>query len=152
MWLLWLVLAGVLFVGEMLTAGFLLLWFAIGAVAAMLVSFITSNLFIQILVFVIVSVILLIFTKPLLNKYTKNDTTITNSKTIIGKTAIVTEEISSLKGTGQVKVSGEIWSAKTIETNIVIPKGSEVEIIGIDGVKACVASNYKTPSNINNKL
>ena len=151
MWLLWLVLGGVLFVGEILTAGFLLLWFGIGAIAAMLVSFVTSNLFIQILVFVIVSVLLLIFTKPILSKYTKDDTTITNSKTIIGKTAIVTEEISLLNSTGQIKVDGEIWSAKTIDSNIVIPKGSEVEIIDIDGVKACVASNYRLPSN-NNKI
>ena len=54
MWLVWLVIAGVLFVGEILTAGFLLLWFAIAAVVAMLVSFLTTNLIIQILVFVIV--------------------------------------------------------------------------------------------------
>ncbi len=147
MWLVWLVIAAVLFVGEILTAGFLLLWFAIAAVVAMFVSFITTNLFIQILIFLIVSVLLLIFTRPLLSKYTNKDNTITNSNAIIGKTAIVTEDISLLNSTGQINVDGEIWSAKTMDPNLIIPKGSKVEIIGIDGVKACVASNYEVPSN-----
>ena len=147
MWLVWLVIAAVLFVGEILTAGFLLLWFAIAAVVAMFVSFITTNLFIQILIFLIVSVLLLIFTRPLLSKYTNKDNTITNSNAIIGKTAIVTEDISLLNSTGQINVDGEIWSAKTMDPNLTIPKGSKVEIIGIDGVKACVASNYEVPSN-----
>ena len=152
MWLVWLVIAGVLFVGEILTAGFLLLWFAIAAIVAMLVSFLTTNLFIQILVFVIVSVLLLIFTRPLLSKYAKSDNTVTNSSAIIGKTALVTEEISLLNSTGQINVDGEIWSAKTMDPNLTFPKGSKVEIIGIDGVKACVASNYQIPSNnIENK-
>lgn len=147
MWLVWLIIAGVLFIGEILTVGFLLLWFAIAAVAAMLVSFITTNIFIQILVFVIVSVILIIFTRPILAKYTKNDNTVTNSNAIIGKIALVTEDISLLNSTGQINVDGEIWSAKTMDPNLTIPKGSKVEIIGIDGVKACVASNFQRPSN-----
>ena len=152
MWLVWLVIAGVLFVGEILTAGFLLLWFAIAAVVAMLVSFLTTNLFIQILVFVVISILLLIFTRPLLSKYTKSDNTVTNSNAIIGKIALVTEEISLLNSTGQINVDGEIWSAKPMDPNLTIPKGSKVEIIGIDGVKACVASNYQMPSNnIENK-
>ena len=152
MWLVWLIIAGVLFVGEILTSGFLLLWFAIAAVISMLVSFFTTNLFIQVLVFVIISILLLIFTRPLLSRYVKNNTTITNSNAIIGKVALVTEEISLLNSTGQINVDGEIWSAKTMDPNLTIPKGSKVEIIGIDGVKACVASNYKLPSNnIENK-
>ena len=85
--------------------------------------------------------------RPLLSKYTKSDNTVTNSNAIIGKTALVTEEISLLNSTGQISVDGEIWSAKTMDPNLTIPKGSKVEIIGIDGVKACVASNYQMPSN-----
>ncbi len=146
MWLVWLIIAAILFVGEIITAGFLLLWFAIAAIVAMLVSFITTNLFIQTLIFLIVSVILIIFTRPLLSKYTKGDNTVMNSQTIVGKTAIVTEDISLLNSTGQINVDGEIWSAKTYNPDLTIPKGSRVEIIGIDGVKACVASNYEMPS------
>lgn len=146
MWLVWLIIAAILFVGEIITAGFLLLWFAIAAIVAMLVSFITTNLFIQTLIFLIVSVILIIFTRPLLSKYTKGDNTVMNSQTIVGKTAIVTEDISLLNSTGQINVDGEIWSAKTDNPDLTIPKGSRVEIIGIDGVKACVASNYEMPS------
>ena len=146
MWLVWLIIAAILFVGEIITAGFLLLWFAIAAIVAMLVSFTTTNLFIQTLIFLIVSVILIIFTRPLLSKYTKGDNTVMNSQTIVGKTAIVTEDISLLNSTGQINVDGEIWSAKTDNPDLTIPKGSKVEIIGIDGVKACVASNYEMPS------
>ena len=146
MWLVWLIIAAILFVGEIITAGFLLLWFAIAAIVAMLVSFITTNLFIQTLIFLIVSVILIIFTRPLLSKYTKGDNTVMNSQTIVGKTAIVTEDISLLNSIGQINVDGEIWSAKTYNPDLTIPKGSRVEIIGIDGVKACVASNYEMPS------
>ena len=96
MWLVWLIIAGVLFVGEILTSGFLLLWFAIAAVIAMLVSFITTNLFIQVLVFVVISILLLIFTRPLLTKYVKSNNTITNSNAIIGKMALVTILVLSM--------------------------------------------------------
>ena len=139
MWLVWLVIAGVLFVGEILTAGFLLLWFAIAAVVAMLVSFLTTNLFIQILVFVVISILLLIFTRPLLSKYTKSDNTVTNSNAIIGKTALVTEEISLLNSTGQINVDGEIWSATCEDSSSVIPMGTKVKVLEIKGVKAIVA-------------
>ena len=103
----------------------------------MIVSFFTSNIIIQTSVFVIFSGLLIFATRPLIKKFDKNDTVPTNVYSIIGKKAVVIEDINWANGTGQIKLQGEVWSAKTTD-NINIPKGSEVEIEKIEGVKAFV--------------
>ena len=139
MWGIWLIIAGVFFLIEMITVGFFVFWFGIGALIAMITSFIIpDNIFIQVLVFTISSIILLFLTKPLVDKFTKKDKKIeTNAYSIIGKKGIVTQDINTTIGVGQIKVSGEVWSAKTIDGSN-IEKGSEISIIKIDGVKAVV--------------
>lgn len=138
MWYVWLILAGIFFVAEILTVGFLVFWLGIGALIAMLVSFFTDSLVIQMTVFVISSTILIIATKPLVKKLTQKDkTVVTNAFSIIGKKGIVTKEINPALAVGQIKVQGQDWSAKC-EDEQVIPKGSEVEVMKIDGVKAVV--------------
>ena len=139
MWLIWLIAAGVFFVIEIATIGFLTFWLGIASLLAMVVSFFTANIVIQTSVFVIFSILLILATKPLVNKFAKNDDVSTNVYSLIGKKAIVTEEIDWHTGKGQIKVDGEIWSAKTKE-EIDIPKDSEVIIEEIDGVKAFVRS------------
>lgn len=138
MWVLWLIAAGVFFVVEMATVGFLVFWLGIGALLAMITSFITSNLAIQFAVFLISSTLLIIFTKPLVNKFVKIPNEVkTNAYSIIGKKAIVIAPINNIEGTGQIKIDGDVWSAKSYnEENI--PKNSEVEIVEIDGVRAVV--------------
>jgi len=132
MWYVWLIISGLFLVLEMITVGFLVFWLAIGALFAMLVSFFTSNLIIQTTVFVISSIGLIFLTKPLVKKLNKTDDTIaTNAYSVIGKKAIVTQDIDPTLGYGQIKVNGETWSAKTISDNI-IPKDSEVIIKNID--------------------
>ena len=103
----------------------------------MVTSLFTDNLIIQTAVFVVSSILLILFTRPIINKYVNNKTVPTNIYSFIGKRGIVTSDINSSEGTGQVKVDGEIWSAKTKE-EIDIPKDSEVIIEEIDGVKAFV--------------
>ena len=139
MWQIWLIIAGVCFIVEMATVGFFIFWFGVGALFSMIVSiFIPESIPIQCAVFVITSVILLFLTKPLVNKFTKKDKKIdTNSYSIIGKTGIVTQDINPIHSVGLVKVSGEVWSAKTTDGSI-IEKGSEVKVIKIDGVKVVV--------------
>ena len=138
MWTIWLIIAGIFFVGEIMTVGFLLFWFGFGSLVAMIVSFFTSNIIIQTSAFLIVSIILLFITKPFVNKFVnKTPTVITNAYNIIGKKAIVIKEIDWASGKGQIKIEGEVWSAKTNE-QVNIPKGTEVEIESIDGVKAFV--------------
>ena len=137
MWYIWLILAGVFVIGEVLTAGFLIFWLGIASLIAMAVSFITDNIIIQTTVFLISSVILILATKPLVKKFAKVETTKTNAFSLIDKKGIVTKDISSINSTGQVKVEGELWSA-TGENDIEIPKGTEVKIKEIKGVKLIV--------------
>ncbi len=137
MWQYWLIASGVFFIGEIITVGFLLFWFGVASLIAMIVSFFTSNLIIQMAVFVISSVILIFATKPFVKKFVNNETVVTNAFSLIGKKAIVIQEIDKLKGTGLIKIGGETWSAQ-IADNLVIPVDSEVEIVKIEGVKAIV--------------
>lgn len=136
MWQIWLIIAGLFFIGEIATVGFLIFWFGVGALVAMLVSLFTSNVIIQTSVFVISSAILLFETKPFVKKFIDVKSTNTNAFSIIGKKALVRKEINS-NSVGQIKINGEIWSAES-ENNEIIPKGSEVEIVKINGVKAIV--------------
>lgn len=142
MWYIWLIAAGIFFIAEMATTGFLIFWLGVGSILAMISSFITDSILIQTAVFVISSVILIPLTKIFINKYIDNGKSIvTNAYGIIGKTGIVTVDINIIESTGQVKVNGEVWSAKA---DINIPKGTEVEILKIDGVKLIVKPKVET--------
>ena len=137
MWQIWLIACGVFFVIEIFTVGFLIFWLGVAALLAMLISFFTNSIILQTSVFVIASALLIFATRPLVNKIQKKDATPTNVYSLVGKKGIVVEDINWANGTGQVKVEGDIWSAKTKE-QINIPKGTEVEIESIEGVKVYV--------------
>lgn len=138
MWQFWIILSGIFFIIEMATVGFLVFWFGIGALIAMLISLFTSNIAIQTAVFVFSSTILLFFTRKFVNKFSqKNNIVQTNAYSIIGKKGIVIKEIDPISSQGQVKIGTEVWSAKSSEDKK-IEKGTEVEITEIDGVKAVV--------------
>ena len=138
MWIFWLIAAGVFFVIEMATIGFLVFWLGIGALLAMATSFLTTNVLIQVAVFVVTSTILLIFTRPLVNKFIKIPKEIkTNAYSIIGKKGIVISSINNIEGSGQIKIDGDVWSAKSVDDED-IKKDTEVEIVEIGGVKAVV--------------
>lgn len=136
MWQIWLIIAGLFFIGEIITVGFLVFWFGVGALLAMIVSFFTSNIIIQTTVFIISSAILLFVTKPFVKKFVDVKPTNTNAFSIIGKKALVIKEINS-HSVGQIKINGEVWSAEA-ENDETITEGSEVEIVKINGVKAIV--------------
>ena len=137
MWQLWLIAAGVFLVLEIFTMGFLVFWLSIGCILAMLVSFITDSIIIQTTMFVLSSGILIFATKPFVKKFTEKDTTKTNVYSLVGKKAVVIEDIDWATGTGQIKFDGQVWSARTAE-QVNIEKGTEVEIESIEGVKAFV--------------
>ena len=148
MWAIWLIAAGVFFIAEIATTGFLIFWLGLGVLLAMVTSFITDSVFIQTIVFVISSTLLILLTKPLLKKITKKDkTVVTNAFSIVGKDAIVTTTIDPKQGIGQIKVDGETWSAKCSD-DIVIEKGTEVKILAIDGVKAVVSISKKSSKKV----
>lgn len=135
MWQIWLIISGIFFVLEIVTVGFLVFWFGVGAIITAIVSIFTDNIIIQTSVFVVSSTLLLFLTKPLVKKLSRTDKVQTNAYSVIGKTGIVTKEINSKKGIGQIKVGSEIWTAKS---NSSILEGTEVIIKEIDGVKAIV--------------
>lgn len=137
MWQIWLVIAGVCLVIEIMTAGFLVFWLAIGALISMIVSLFTDSILIQTTVFVISSAILIFATKPFVKKFAKTKNVKTNAFSIIGQNGIVTKEIDSINAKGQVKIDGETWSAVG-KDDMDIPKGTEVEVLEIKGVKAVV--------------
>jgi len=146
MWQIWLIASGIFFICEIITVGFLVFWLGVGALVAMLVSFFTSNIIVQMSVFVISSGLLIFATRPLVNKINRKDVVPTNVYSLIGKKAIVIEDIDWVTGKGQIKFEGETWSAKSKE-QLNIPAGSEVEIVSIEGVKAFVKP-LKINSNI----
>lgn len=119
--------------------GFFVFWFGVGALISMIVSlFCPGNILLQAIVFLVSSVILLFLTKPLVDRFTRKDKkTQTNAYSIIGKKALVIQDINNTLGVGQIKIANEVWSAKTAD-DTVIEKGAEVNIVRIDGVKAVV--------------
>ena len=124
---------GLLFV-ELITVGLVSIWFAVGAFGALITSFITESIFIQSVVFIGVSVIALIVTRPLLKKFKLSETVPTNLDRVIGKEAIVVKEITPSEY-GEVKVLGMIWTAVSKEKLIV---GTKVVVEKIDGAKLIV--------------
>ncbi len=133
----WLVVFVVLLLIEIATMGLTTIWFAGGALVAFLASYIGFDIVVQVLVFLIVSILLLVLTRPLAVKFFNKDRQKTNAESLIGQKAVVKEEINTLQATGRVEVNGMEWSAKTEETDI-IATDAVVVIKGIQGVKLIV--------------
>ncbi len=148
MWQIWLIIAGAFLILEIMTHGFLVFWFALGAIFAMIASFITDSIVIQTIVFVVFSTLLIFATKPLTKKLTQkiSATNQTNAFSIIGKVGIVTENIDPINSSGLIKLNGETWSATSLN-NVHIPKGTEIKVVEIKGVKTVV-----TPVEISSKI
>lgn len=141
MWYIWLILAGIFVIAEIATVGFLIFWLSLGSLCAMLTSFFTDNIIIQTAVFVVTSVLFIFLTRPLAKKLAKTDNTlVTNAFSIIGKKAIVIKEINPTLGVGQIKIDGQVWTAKSTNEEF-ISEGTEVLILSIDGVKAVVSTD-----------
>ena len=138
MWKIWLVLSGIFVIIEIVNLSFFIFWFALGALITMVVSLFIDSLPLQIAIFVVSSTILLVATKPFVKKFIDKDSNVkTNAYSIEGKVGKVTVDIEPIEGKGQIKVNGEVWSARS-EENEIIPKDTEVIIEKIDGVKAIV--------------
>ncbi len=134
----WLILFIVLIIIEILTMGLTTIWFAGGALVALLMAFAGFGLLVQIAVFILVSVILLLVTRPIAVKYFNTGRQKTNADSLIGQQALVLADVDTLHASGLVKVNGQEWSAKTEDPGGFIPKDSIVSIEGIQGVKLIV--------------
>ena len=123
---------------EAVTLGLTTIWFAAGALAAFLLALAGANLLIQILGFFVVSAILLFVMRPVASKWLNKDRIRTNAESLLGKTAVVTEPINNLAGTGQVQVQGQYWTARAVSDQVQITKDARVVIEKISGVKLIV--------------
>lgn len=134
----WLGIFVILLIIEILTMGLTTIWFAGGALAAFGAGVIGFGLVVQVVVFVVVSVLLLVLTRPLAVKYFNQERQKTNAESMIGQQALVIEDIDTLQSAGRVEVNGQEWSAKTDEPDGKIEKNKIVVIDGIQGVKLIV--------------
>lgn len=134
----WAVILVAALVMEAATQGLVSIWFAAGALAAMVCAVLDVFFPVQLAVFFFVSGILLAFLLPYVKKRMEIRRTATNADRIIGAEGIVTEEIDEVSGTGQIRVMGAVWSAKAAH-GVKIPVGEKVGVEGISGVKAVVS-------------
>mgnify|MGYP002853489080 CR=1 FL=1 len=135
----WFVAFVVLLVIELATVNLVTIWFAIGAVAAIIASVFTESVVWQSVVFILVSLISLIFTKPVMQKFRKFEMTPTNSDRVIGKIGEVTKKIDK-NHYGEVKVFESTWTAASDGT---IDVGEKVKVLSIEGVKLIVEKEEK---------
>lgn len=134
----WLVLVAVLLVIEAVTVGLTTIWFAGGALVAAVASWLGAGEIVQWILFLAVSLVLLIFTRPVAVKYMNRKVSHTNVDSLIGKKAVVIQEINNLAQTGQVKINDLEWMARTENDDSVISEKTIVVIREIEGVKLIV--------------
>ena len=134
---LWLALLIVFAVLEASTVSLVSIWFMGGALTAMIAALCGAEIWLQIILFFVVSIALLLCLRPLSKKLLKKRKVATNADSNIGKTAVVTETIDNLRGTGAVKISGVEWSARSVDDSV-LEKDAVVRILRIEGVKVCV--------------
>ncbi len=133
----WLILLVIALIAEAATATLFSIWFAVGALAAVIIAWIGLPVWSQILVFLAVSGIVLLAAKPLTEKMINQKTIKTNADRIIGSRGIVTADIHNIAAKGLVEVSGQAWSARSV-SGLPIAAGATVIIKEIDGVKLLV--------------
>ena len=136
-WLIALILFGVL---EAVTVGLTSIWFAVGALAA-LVACAADAPMLVLVVFLGVSFLTLLLVRPMAQKYVNDRHVATNADRVIGREAVVIQKIDNLEGQGQVSVSGAVWTARSQEEQV-IPVGERVRVLRIEGVKV-----YVTPAS-----
>ena len=135
---LWLLLMVVFLIAEAATVTLISLWFAAGALAAMVVSFLGGSMIIQITVFLAVSAAFLAALRPFVRKILAPKISRTNVDSVIGSTGLVTEEISNTAAQGQVKLGAMYWTARS-SSGASIPAGTLIQVDRIEGVKVYVS-------------
>jgi membrane protein implicated in regulation of membrane protease activity len=129
----------ILFIGfELATMGLTTIWFALGALAALATSVVGSPIWLQVIVFFVVSLFALFGFRNMAKESFNKSRTKTNADSLIGRKGIVTEDISNIYATGQVTVAGQEWTARSVEDAVTLEKGEMVIVRSISGVKLMV--------------
>ena len=136
--LIWLVILIVFVVIEMVTVGLVSIWFAAGALAALLVAIAGGGPGVQVIVFILVSIVLLVATRPLADKYVNARVQKTNVEQLAGKSVIITERVCNSEQTGTAFIDGKEWTVRSASDEVVIEKGQSAEIVNVSGVKLIV--------------
>ena len=134
----WLVVFVALVGIEVGTMALTTIWFAGGALVAFITGILGFGMVVQVIVFIVVSLVLLIATRPIAVKFFNQERQKTNAESLIGQQALVLEDIDTLQSKGRVEVNGQEWSAKTDDLDGKIAKNTVVVIEGIQGVKLIV--------------
>lgn len=114
------------------------IWFVPGGLAALIASMAGGSVGLQVALFLVVSALALVLTRPLVKRFQKEKAESTNADMVLGRSAVVTEDINNLLATGRVSVLGNSWAARSVEESAVIPKGETVTVERIEGVKLMV--------------
>lgn len=133
----WLVIAVVLGIFEAATVALVSIWFAIGAVAAMVPAYFNAPFWVQILVFILVSALCFVFTRPFFKKIIRINKQPTNVDRLVGQEGVATDDIENIECRGKVFISGLTWSARS-ETGELIPQGAVVTVKKIEGATLVV--------------
>lgn len=133
----WAIAIVVFLVIEALTVGIASIWFALGSICALIAALLGAPEWLQIAWFLLISIVTLIFTRPVVKKYVNGRRQPTNADRVIGMKATVREEINNLAGTGSALADGKEWTARSSDGEI-IPAGSVVNVLAIEGVKLIV--------------
>ena len=136
-WWIWMILAAFFVVAEIFTAGFFLLWFGVGAAVAGVLALFGLGFGWQLGAFVVVSGVLFVVSRRFAEKFTKKQPPGIGADRFVGREGLVLEEIDNVKNTGRVRLKKEEWRADS-ETGDVIPVGTHVEVIRMDGTHLVV--------------
>lgn len=137
----WLALAVLLGIAEALTVGLVAIWFAIGALAAIIPAYMGAPFWVQFLVFLIVSAVCLAFTRKFFKGYLKVKKQSTNADSLVGQEGLCSQTINNIRETGKVDISGLTWTARTVDDSV-ISEGSVVVVDSITGVTLIVHKKF----------
>lgn len=135
--IIWLFAAVVFGILEIVTTSLFSIWFVFGSVVAMIVALFDVPILVQIIFFIIVSAVSLIFTRPLATKYLNNKVVKTNVDSLVGRVLIAKTEIDNLKMSGKTDLDGTTWIAISSDDSI-IAAGEEIEVVKVEGAKLVV--------------
>ncbi|MBR1779890.1 MAG: NfeD family protein [Oscillospiraceae bacterium] len=113
------------------------IWFSVGALGALITSFITRNFWVQLAVFLIISCVVFALLRPLVKRHLTPRVEHTNAPRLVGEEAVVTETVDNLAGQGQASIKGQIWTARGVDNTPLTP-GTRVTVVRIEGVKLIV--------------
>jgi membrane protein implicated in regulation of membrane protease activity len=134
----WLIIAIVLAVIELSTLGLVTIWFAVGALVSMIAALLGANIWVQLICFILFSIVILVAVRPLAEKYINRNIKKTNIDAVIGRRLIAKTDIDNIKGTGKVDMDGSTWLAQSSIDEVTINAGQEVVVVKVQGAKLIV--------------